>query len=194
MNSEAGQDSLFHALLSAWEGKLLLYADSIIGDSESARDIVQQSFLKLAKALRGERRDSAGGGLPMEKDPQRRWRAWLFTVTRNGALDHLRKRKALVPEEVLRNVPSNEPTPRSSLERRDLVNQVFERLESLNRLQREAIRLRFQDDLSYKEIAQVMDVSISNVGFLLHVGLKKLRELLKEELQAMPSECDGGSL
>ena len=46
--------------------------------------------------------------------------------------------------------------------------------------QREVIRLKFQNDLSYKEIAEVTGLSATNVGFLLHVALKKLRELLHE--------------
>ena len=46
--------------------------------------------------------------------------------------------------------------------------------------QREVIRLKFQNDLSYREIAEVTQLTETNVGFLLHTGLKKLRALLAE--------------
>ena len=46
--------------------------------------------------------------------------------------------------------------------------------------QQEVIRLRFTDGLSYKEIAEVTKLSVSNVGYLIHMGVKTLRERLKE--------------
>ncbi|MDD4931877.1 MAG: sigma-70 family RNA polymerase sigma factor [Methylacidiphilaceae bacterium] len=194
MNPDSEEANLFYELFSACESKLLLYAGTLTGDLESARDIVQASFIKLAKALRERKRQPSGEALLAAEEHRKRWRAWLFTVTRHGALDHLRKRKTIVPEEVLMSLPSACPTPRRALERADLVNRILQCLERLTRSQREAIRLRFQDDLSYKEIAQVMNVSVTNVGFLLHAGLKKLRELLQDELQAMSFGCDGETL
>ena len=89
------------------------------------------------------------------------------------------------------SLPSACPTPRKTLEQAELVTRMLQCLDRLTRSQREAIRLRFQNNLSYKEIAQVMDVSATNVGFLLHMGLKKLRELLKDELEAVPFGYDG---
>ncbi|MDD4931875.1 MAG: RNA polymerase sigma factor [Methylacidiphilaceae bacterium] len=191
MNRDSEEATLFYELLSTCESKLLLYADALIGDVEAARDLVQESFLKFTKALRARKGRPTEETSSADGEEQRRWKAWLFTVTRNGAVDLLRKRKTLVPEEVLMSLPSTCPTPRRALERADLVNRVRQCLERLTRSQREAIRLRFQDDLSYKEIAQVMNVSVTNVGFLLHAGLKKLRELLKDELQPVPLGCDG---
>jgi RNA polymerase sigma-70 factor (ECF subfamily) len=51
-------------------------------------------------------------------------------------------------------------------------------VDSLSPNQREVIRLKFQSDLSYKEIAEITQLSVTNVGFLLHTGLKKLRALV----------------
>lgn len=194
MNPDTTDAILFQELFSTWESKLLLYTKSLVDDTESARDIVQESFLKLAKALRRREHPPAGDADGEGGEHRRRWTAWLFTVARNGALDHLRKRKPLIREEALMSLPSVGPTPRRALERAELVDRVLQCQKRLTRSQREAIRLRFQDELSYKEIAQVMNISVTNVGFLLHVGLKRLRELLKEELQAVPFGNDGGNL
>jgi DNA-directed RNA polymerase specialized sigma24 family protein len=58
---------------------------------------------------------------------------------------------------------------------------VLPRLERLPGKQREALRLKFQSGLSYKEIAAVMDETVGNVGWLIHVGLKGLRGRLAAE-------------
>ncbi len=54
-------------------------------------------------------------------------------------------------------------------------------MDHLSENQREVIRLKFQNDLSYKEIADITRLSVTNVGFLLHTGLKKLRALAAEQ-------------
>ena len=55
-------------------------------------------------------------------------------------------------------------------------------LEQLPDNQREVIRLKFQQELSYKEISEATGLAVGNVGFLLHTGLKRLRSLLPEDL------------
>jgi RNA polymerase sigma-70 factor (ECF subfamily) len=61
------------------------------------------------------------------------------------------------------------------------VLQTFRRL-PVN--QAEVLRLKFQNDLSYQEIADITGLSASNVGFLIHTGLKRLRTLLAPEVAA----------
>ena len=67
------------------------------------------------------------------------------------------------------------PTPDSRSETRDSASQALELLKTLPGKQREVIRLKFQNDMSYKEIAEITELSVSNVGFLLHTALKTLR-------------------
>ena len=45
--------------------------------------------------------------------------------------------------------------------------------------QQECIRLKFQNGLSYKEISEVTKLSVSNVGFLIHSGIKTIRSMMK---------------
>ena len=54
-------------------------------------------------------------------------------------------------------------------------------LASLPENQQEVIRLRFQNDLTYKEIGQVTGFSVSNVGFLIHTGLKTIRHQMSAQ-------------
>ena len=192
-----------HALLDRYERPLIRYAQSIVGDLDSARDVVQETFIKFAqggmgKAEGGGRRAEDGGGKATDgsrnganaaESPTSVLRppssdfpsAWLFTVTRNRALDHLRKHRRIIPMELPDDRPSDAPGPAAMLERQEAATSLFRLLDALPVNQREVIRLKFQNDLSYREIADVTKLSVTNVGFLLHTGLKKLRALLREQ-------------
>jgi RNA polymerase sigma factor (sigma-70 family) len=61
---------------------------------------------------------------------------------------------------------------------------VFQLLDSLPKNQREVVYLKFQCDLSYKEISEVTRLTVSNVGFLIHTALKNIRkQVLSEPLR-----------
>ena len=61
---------------------------------------------------------------------------------------------------------------------------VLDLLSTLPKNQREVIRLKFQNELSYREISEVTGLSPSNVGFLIHRGLRLLRERLRKDARA----------
>ena len=163
------------ALLERYERPLVRYACSILGDLEAARDVVQDTFIRLCRRWELEGADSLAG---------RHAEAWLFTVTRNLAIDHQRKQSRIIylPQTADRAV--EEPGPGASLEQQEAHDSIFGLLDQLSENQREVIRLKFQNDLSYKEIAEITQLTVTNVGFLLHTGLKKLRALL--EAQPLP--------
>lgn len=73
-------------------------------------------------------------------------------------------------------------SPRAVVDKEERLTQVVNCLDRLSENQREVIRLKFQQGLSYKEISVVTGLSIGNVGFLLHTGLKRMRSLLPEDL------------
>ena len=191
------------ALLDRYERPLIRYAQSIVGELDAARDVVQDVFIRWVreegKSEGGGRKEeergesapaeSSNGAHPAES-PSSALRpppsdflpsAWLFTVTRNRALDHLRKHRRIIPMTLPDDRPCAAPGPAATLERRESAASLFSLLDALSPNQREVIRLKFQNDLSYREIADVTQLSETNVGFLLHTGLKKLRALLREQ-------------
>ena len=182
------------ALLDRYERPLIRYACSIVGDLDSARDVVQEAFIKLAQ----EKVWSAECGVPNEDRGSEKMNgesppiphsalriphleAWLFTVVRHRALDHLRKHSRIIPMTLPDNRPCTAPGPSATLEQRENADSIFEMLDALSPNQREVIRLKFQNDLSYREIADVTKLTVTNIGFLIHTGLKKLRALLREQ-------------
>jgi RNA polymerase sigma factor (sigma-70 family) len=155
-------------ILEQFEGPLLRYAHRITGDMESARDAVQETLLRACR----EDRSALEGHLAQ----------WLFRVCRSRALDAQRKeRRMFLATDQGLQIAAGEDGPPELLAARETSSQLFELLDNLPANQQEVIRLKFQNDLSYREIADVTGLSISNVGFLLHTGLKRLRELMKDE-------------
>jgi RNA polymerase sigma-70 factor (ECF subfamily) len=152
------------------EGRLILYAQRILaGDLARARDVVQETFLKLCRTPRAEITGHEA--------------AWLYTVCRRTALDVKRKERRMtfiadsttVTADAL---ASTAPDPATVTEQSDTTTEVLRMLTHLPENQREAILLKFGHNLSYKEIAQVTGHTVSNVGFLIHTGLKTLRARL----------------
>ena len=169
------------AVLDRYERPLVRYALSILHDVEAARDVVQETFVQYAEgrapaASSPEEnvRGSNNGNTPLGRHAE----AWLFTVTRNRAIDHQRKQSRIIPMHPIDDRSSDEPGPAAVLERREIAGSLLRLLDELSANQREVIRLKFQNDLSYKEIAEITQLSVTNVGFLLHTGLKKLRVLV----------------
>ena len=62
------------------------------------------------------------------------------------------------------------------LDQRRTVSQILQVVETLPKNQREVIYLKFQSDLSYKEISEVTKLSVSNVGFLIHSAVRAIRK------------------
>lgn len=158
---------LVESAQAEFEGPLTGYAAGLLGgDWERARDVVQDTFIKL------HRQDSEliGG----------RVKSWLYTVCRNRSIDVLRKENPMISSagEAFENLGDSEPNPADTMERKERFDEVLRVLERLPENQREVIRLKFQGDLSYKEIAEVTGLSVSNVGFLIHTGIKRLRTLM----------------
>ena len=158
--------------LDRYERVLVSYAKEITGDLESARDAVQETFLRLS------RQDV------IALEP--RLRPWLFLVCRNCALDHRRKvvrfrAEPLEDDEWL----SDEPSPPMHAIAAEDAGRLRELVAALPRQQRELIKLKFEAGLSYKEMAEALRTSVSTVGVQLHDAIKTLRRQWPNENQGM---------
>lgn len=152
------------ALLKRFERPLLQYATRILGDSDRARDVVQETFVKLQREDRAE----------LDHAPAK----WLFTVCRNNALNICRKEKRMtyLDQELLETRESEQPAPCESLEAKEASGFLLRILGTLPPRQQEVLQLKFQNDLSYQEISEITELSVSHVGVLIHNALKTLRQ------------------
>jgi RNA polymerase sigma factor (sigma-70 family) len=154
------------SVVARYEGPLVRYAARITHDHERARDVVQDTFLRLCR----EDRRALDGHLAQ----------WLFQVCRHRALDVQRKEhrmRATLPDKLDSQLDSS-PDQADAAERGETHQAVLRLLATLPQNQQEVVRLKFQSDLSYREISEVTGLSVSNVGYLLHVALKTVRERL----------------
>jgi|YNPBryunderm2012_1023409.scaffolds.fasta_scaffold00703_7 RNA polymerase sigma-70 factor (ECF subfamily) len=140
--------------------RLYRYAALLLGDPETAEDVIQETFLHLFAALRS--------GTPI-----RDCRAWLYRVARNACLARRRSRwrdESELPPEAAQPTAS----PEHEYERRQLARQL---VRALSRRELECVRLR-AEGLSYAEIADVLHVRCGTVGALLSRALAKCRKIL----------------
>lgn len=171
MNDVEPPDRLvwLRTVIDEFEGSLIRYSARFTRDVDSARDVVQETFLRLCT----ENISELDGHLAQ----------WLFTVCRNRAIDARRKDRRVQALKALDPAASQVAgvDPATIVERHDSGSRVLQLLTALPDNQQEVIRLRFQNGLSYKDIAVVTGLSVSNVGYLIHVAIGRLRAQLKEE-------------
>ncbi len=151
------------ALMERYERPLVRYAARITHDVERARDVVQDTFVRL---------------LSTERAPQDNHVAqWLFAVCRNRALDVIRKEKRMstMSDSFADAQSSGEAAPPAAAEKRETYDRAVDALADLPDVQQEVVRLKFQNGFTYRQIAEITGRSASNVGFLLHTALKTIR-------------------
>jgi RNA polymerase sigma factor (sigma-70 family) len=151
------------SVMTEYEEALVRYAAHITRDIERAREVVQDTFLKLCS-----------------QDPDKidRLAQWLYAVCRNRALDVLRKERRMtgISETQLQLQRDSRPVISTAMEQQEQLTGVMAILTTLPPNQQEVLRLKFQSDMSYAEISEITSLSVSNVGFLIHTGLKTIRE------------------
>jgi RNA polymerase sigma-70 factor (ECF subfamily) len=153
------------AAIDQHQAGLLRFAAALVG-SRLADDVVQDTFLKLLTVTR----EQVEGHL----------RPWLFTVCRNRALEIKRRERRETDLEEEEEMRAEDPPPDEVAEQRHDRKALQRFIEELPEKHRDVVALRFAGGLSYREIAGVTGLTETNVGFVLHTALKKLKKRLAE--------------
>ena len=158
-----GRDAAFAELLERYQGRVLNYAYRLLGDADEARDVAQETFLRVYRSAGAFR---ASGGL----------KSYVLRIARNLCLDFERKRRP----ELMEHLPEQADldTPLEVLNRKEGLAALERAVRDLPETQRSAIVLRHTEGMSYAEIAEVMSVSVSAVESLLVRGRRTLRQRL----------------
>ena len=162
-----GDTASFESLVDRWQTRLLGFFYRQLGNRVDAEDLTQETFVHLYRALpRYESRNT--------------FNAYLFTLARRRLIDHQRRR-ARRPLEYID--PNDWPLQQEAAPKNCTaeIERAFHRaLQDLPVKQRQAILLLQQQNLSYDEIAQVMDSSVASVKTSIHRARTHLRAALKE--------------
>jgi RNA polymerase sigma-70 factor (ECF subfamily) len=149
------------------EAALIRYASRMLNDRDNARDAVQEAFIRFARNLEKK-----------EKKAINNVQAWLYKVTRNICLDTLRskkKRLELPLEENIDRFVCPQKAPDATLKVNEDMQMLRKMINNLEPREREILLLKLEHDKSYKEMAEIMEISVGNVGFILHNTMKKLK-------------------
>lgn len=150
-------------VFDAEESPLLRYAQGLVGQRETAEDLVQDAFLKLHAHW----------------DEVVHPRAWLFRCIRNLALSHIRDHKRETPLENEREFQSHSPDPDQALGKLEAIGTLQLLVAELHEDDRALISLKYHEGLKYDQISQRTGLSVGNVGYKLHHALKNLADSLR---------------
>ena len=159
---------LFEQLFKTHYVALCHFANQLVQDMDSARDIAQKVFIKL-----WENRETI--------DPQRSVQSYLYTSVRNRCLNHIRDRKKYRSQVLDLEIMDIEITfeeDKTGLE--DLEKKIAEALSALPEKCRQVFEMSRFQELKYKDIAAQLDISEKTVEAHMSRALKTLREELKE--------------
>jgi len=159
--------AVLETLVKQYQYRLFRYLVSLLGRRDGVDDMVQETWLRVLE--RGE-----------SYDGRSRFEPWLFRVARNVALDAMRKRPMFSldsnEEDVVRSSPaSSEPSPYTLAARTQDAERLAHSLQTLEPAFREALMLRFQEDLSLQEISAIVGAPVSTVASRIYRGLATLR-------------------
>jgi len=161
-------------LVERYQHRLVRYLLYLTGRREYAEDLAQETWVRVLQ------RGSQYNG-------RQRFDPWLFAIARNLAIDYLRKKRKVVQtaslpddRDAMLQLSSSGPSPFEAAARSEDAMSLAGRLQILSPLYREALLLRFQEDLSIVEIAQVLGAPVTTVTSRIYRGLAALRSAFEE--------------
>lgn len=173
---EKGNDSAFDILLERYQQKIYVYVIQMVRDTDVAEDIFQETFMKAIVTIRQGKYTENG-----------KFSAWLYRIARNLCLDHIRRQghtNDIYDEELPRLAQNNSELLDIDIESKMVHTQVMEDLrhlvERLPDTQQEIVQLRFYQGLSFREIADLLDISINTALGRMRYALINLRRLIQK--------------
>ena len=180
-----GDRAAFATLVEKYKQPLFNFVFRTLRDETETEDVAQNTFLQVWKSRARYERTA-------------QFSTWLFTIARNLCLNEIRRRSRHPAESLEETHAEHDDQPSRQYEDKkiflptetalhgELAQKIEEALAELPENQRTAILLCRQDELSYEEIAEVLDCSLSATKSLIHRG----REFLKEKLKPYLSTGD----
>jgi len=185
LRAKRGDRAAFTELVEKYKQPVMNFVFRSLRDEAEAEDLAQNVFLQVYKS-RARYQQTA------------KFSTWLFTIARNLCLNEIRRRSRHPAESLEETFSENESRdggtqkqfedkkvflPTENVLHGELAQKIEEALAELPENQRSAILLCRQDKLSYEEIAEVLDCSLSATKSLIHRGRETLKEKLKPYLQ-----------
>lgn len=173
-----GCNEAFDALLVRYDAYIHTYIRFSTSDEELIEDIFQDTFIKVLTTIRRGQYVCEG-----------RFKQWLTRIAHNLIMDVFRRQKTQAkvsmwegdePSRVCATISCDEPNIEEVMIATDFITELYEKLELLPAEQREVLRLRYWEELSFKEIAEETGVSINTALGRMRYALLNLRKHIQQ--------------
>ena len=171
-----GNEPCLEMLIKRHKRKVFTSIALIVHDRYIAEDLFQETFIKVVKTFRSGKYNEEGKFLP-----------WVMRIARNLAIDYFRKTKRMPTitssdgEDIFRTINIQDDNREEKMIRNQRDNAVREIIRLLPAEQREVLILRHYAELSFKEIADLTDVSINTALGRMRYALHNMRKLITEK-------------
>jgi RNA polymerase sigma-70 factor (ECF subfamily) len=173
-----GDQRAFRTLLDRHKNKIYSYIYSMVGRADVSNDIFQETFTKVITKLDDTYNE------------QGKWIAWVMRIAHNATIDYLRKQKRFI--DVNSNTEDNDDfyerlpdeklvDAEESLELEEAKDSLMKHISRLPEEQRQVVMLRHYYEMSFKEIAELTDVSINTALGRMRYALINLRKMFEQE-------------
>ena len=175
--STQGDDSSFQELMRRYLKPIYNFIRQYVKTEADADDATQDTFFKAWKHLKRFKDGNT-------------FKSWIYTIARNTALDHLKKKKA-VHFSALDNQEQDidfadtlkdaEPLAAEIFERAELTQELNQALETLHPDHRAIMVMHYHEEMTFEEISEAVDVPMNTVKSWHHRSLIKIREYWKKK-------------
>ena len=174
-----GDEAAFAVLLHRYKERIFRFIYSKIRDKKLSEDIFQDAFIKIIKTIKSGSYNEEGKFLP-----------WAMRISHNLVIDYFRKtsRVKFVSESssvredfnIFHLISSEEQSIEEKITTSEILNQMVELVDYLPESQKRILKMRIFQEYSFKEIANIEDVSINTALGRMRYALINLRKLIKE--------------
>ncbi len=171
-----GEEAAFEKLLNRYRGAIFSLCFRMTRHSEDARDLAQEIFIKVFSLLD-------------RYDEEYAFSSWLFRIATNHCIDYLRRNRLRFlsldgstrsdDEEIELQLPDSGPRPDTVLQRKEALERLDEIITELPPHYRVITLLRHDQELSYEEIANILDLPLGTVKARIHRARNMIQQMLK---------------
>ncbi len=176
-NAKKGDTLAFEQLVQRYEGKIYNLIYRMVEDKTVAKDILQETFIKVYRSLPAFRENS-------------KFSTWLYRIAINFCLMHARKKKKKTfsfdeliqteEDEIPKDIPDWSSNPEATLQNKELKKKLENAISSLPDKYKSVLILRDIDGLSNKEVSKILNITVPAVKSRVHRAREFLREQLSE--------------
>ncbi len=162
-----GEESAFEVVVARYSKILLAYLYRLLGNRETAEDVMQESFVRVYRYAWRFRPEKSS------------FKTWLYTIATNLARNEMRKKKKRLVRYLVDEIPplsSGEKTPLGELICQEERERIQEAIEKLSKNHKIVFVLRLYEKLSYGEISQIVDCHINTARSRMFYAIEKVRQ------------------